>query len=265
MVLLDASRLTALFIASAALGPVAASAAHFDSCTTSTGVNATLVVPADAALLIDGIPIGPGDELAVYTSDGICAGAGIWNGENLAITVWGDDVVTAEKDGLYSGEAISFRLWDSANSVEVGGIHSSVQPAYAADQPYYTSDGVFRENGIYVLDGINFTRSAADHDSWKSVDVERQNPGDVPLSLAPNYPNPFNPSTTISYTLGQESNVRLSVLNVLGQTVRVLVDGRQSPGTHAIDLDMAGMPSGLYLYRIESELHAVTRTMLLSK
>ena len=104
---LNALRLTALCMASAMLGPVTANAAYFEGCTNNTGINATLVVPANADLHVDGTPVGSGDELGVFTTDGICVGAGIWNGDNLAITVWGDDVVTSEKDGLYAGEHIN--------------------------------------------------------------------------------------------------------------------------------------------------------------
>jgi len=85
-----------------------------------------------------------------------------------------------------------------------------------------------------------------------------------------NYPNPFNPQTTISYFLPQSSPVRLEVFNLLGQPVRILVDGEQSAGSHSVSwdgTDNQGNPltSGIYFYRLQSRGHAEVNKMLLLK
>ena len=85
------------------------------------------------------------------------------------------------------------------------------------------------------------------------------------MSLDQNYPNPFNPATTIGYRLSTVSPVRLSVYDVLGREVALLVDAVQSPGRHLAQFDAHGLASGVYVYRLTSGLIAGSRTMFLLK
>jgi carboxypeptidase T len=71
-------------------------------------------------------------------------------------------------------------------------------------------------------------------------------------SLGQNYPNPFNPVTKINYTIASDEFVKISVYNVLGELVSVLVNTKQEAGTHAIEFDGTNLASGLYLYKIEA-------------
>jgi ligand-binding sensor domain-containing protein len=69
-------------------------------------------------------------------------------------------------------------------------------------------------------------------------------------ALAQNYPNPFNPGTIIKYELFTPAIVRLSVYDVLGREVSVLVNERKDPGSHEIAFDAGGLSSGVYFYRM---------------
>lgn len=68
-----------------------------------------------------------------------------------------------------------------------------------------------------------------------------------------NHPNPFNPTTTISYSLPQDMQVRLTVFNLLGQQVATLVDSRQKAGVQNVTWDASRLASGTYLYRIVAQ------------
>lgn len=85
------------------------------------------------------------------------------------------------------------------------------------------------------------------------------------FSLSQNYPNPFNPSTAIAFALPKESNVKLSVYNMLGEEVAVLVNGVMSAGNHSVDFSATNLNSGMYVYRIEAGEFSSVRKMTLLK
>jgi hypothetical protein len=72
------------------------------------------------------------------------------------------------------------------------------------------------------------------------------------FSVSQNFPNPFNPTTVISYQLPVTSTVRLDIYDVLGRKVASLADGIKSPGKHQITWNASGVSSGVYIYRIEA-------------
>ena len=90
---------------------------------------------------------------------------------------------------------------------------------------------------------------------------ESNNPQE--FKLRPNYPNPFNPSTTIEYTLPKDDIVTMKIYNLLGKEIRTLVNERQSAGAHSIVFEAGELPSGLYLYSIQTGDFVETRKMLL--
>jgi hypothetical protein len=86
-----------------------------------------------------------------------------------------------------------------------------------------------------------------------------------PFTLAGTYPNPFNSSTVIEYTLNRAEAVDLTVFNLAGQRVAVLERGVESPGRHSIAWDARNMPSGVYFARIQAGGATETRRMVLVK
>ncbi|MFT4604140.1 MAG: hypothetical protein ACI9W4_000868 [Rhodothermales bacterium] len=83
------------------------------------------------------------------------------------------------------------------------------------------------------------------------------------FALGPNYPNPFNPVTTIRFALPEAANVRLEVYDTLGRRVAELVNGAEDAGWKEVPWDAENLPSGLYIYRIVTGNTTATRTMML--
>ncbi|MFH1567668.1 MAG: FlgD immunoglobulin-like domain containing protein, partial [Gemmatimonadota bacterium] len=129
---------------------------------------------------------------------------------------------------------------------------------------------------VLVLGGTAHleARDRAGNVAEVSLDLDAAARG-LPLEpvLGANYPNPFNPETTIPFAVPAapgSAALRLVIYNLAGQTVRVLADGIPTPGRHAVvwdGRDEAGnrVGSGVYLYRLESRSGALTRQMLLLK
>jgi len=84
-------------------------------------------------------------------------------------------------------------------------------------------------------------------------------------TLSQNFPNPFNPSTTIRFTLPEKTFVSLKVFNILGEEIAVLVNNNLAEGVYNINFDASHLPSGIYLYRIEVNNFSQVNKMLLVK
>ncbi len=92
------------------------------------------------------------------------------------------------------------------------------------------------------------------------------NNGNIPqvYSLSQNFPNPFNPTTNIKFSLPQQSFVKLVVYDILGNEVATLINGNMEAGNHEIDFNATSLASGIYLYKIEAgEFTAVKKMMLI--
>ncbi|MEM8488461.1 MAG: T9SS type A sorting domain-containing protein, partial [Bacteroidota bacterium] len=85
------------------------------------------------------------------------------------------------------------------------------------------------------------------------------------FELEGNYPNPFNPQTSIRFAMPEAAHVSVSVYDALGRQVATLMDGVQEAGYHEVNFDAASLPSGTYLYRLVTPAGEFTKTMLLLK
>ncbi len=85
------------------------------------------------------------------------------------------------------------------------------------------------------------------------------------FTLNQNYPNPFNPTTVLSYTLKTDGRVKLTVFNLVGQSVQVIVDEYQTAGYHEYSFDASDLPSGIYLYKLQVGDYSSVKRMTLVK
>lgn len=85
------------------------------------------------------------------------------------------------------------------------------------------------------------------------------------FALEQNYPNPFNPVTTIPFRVNRTDQVRLTIYNVLGQEVAVLIDQIMQPGHYEVRLDATNLASGIYVYQLQSGGDVQRKRMMLLK
>jgi hypothetical protein len=82
-------------------------------------------------------------------------------------------------------------------------------------------------------------------------------------SLKQNFPNPFNPTTKIEYSIPTDNNVEIKVFNVLGVEVATLLNELRQAGTHSIEFNSDALPSGIYFYKINSGRYSEVKKMIL--
>lgn len=85
------------------------------------------------------------------------------------------------------------------------------------------------------------------------------------FELKNNYPNPFNPLTKIQFSIAKSTNTKISVFDILGKEVKVLLNTKLEPESYEISFDGSNFTSGVYFYRIETEFYTNTKRMILVK
>ena len=97
------------------------------------------------------------------------------------------------------------------------------------------------------------------------VSVKQQDEIPNKFNLFPNYPNPFNPSTTIEYNIDKPSEVRLIIYDVLGRELKYIVNEFKNTGYYKVVFNGKDLPSGIYYYRLVTENNYQTKPMILLK
>lgn len=124
------------------------------------------------------------------------------------------------------------------------------------------------KSGTYVLAG--FSNMGPSNNVWRTsynyVDVKKI-ASEVPskYELGQNFPNPFNPSTTIRYQIPKQEVITLKIYDITGKEIETLVNELQSPGTYEVNWNASKYSSGTYFYRIEAGDYSETKSMLLVK
>lgn len=128
---------------------------------------------------------------------------------------------------------------------------------------YLYVGGEFREVG--GAPASHLTRYHMPAAVLTSVEQDLETMLPVRMELHANYPNPFNPSTQIRFTLNASEHTRLTIYDVMGREITVLVNGTMPAGTHAVAFDASQLSSGVYLYQLQSAGEVLTRKMILLK
>ena len=176
-----------------------------------------------------------GDSLAIYTI--------LYSGGTAIGT--GDTIITS-----------SYSNWTNFDA-KISYISSSI-PDSAWIWIYVSPIIGSHANTVFYLDDLSYSGSA--------TSVKEQTPGvPVEYKLYPNYPNPFNPSTRITFDNPKSGITRLDIYNSLGQKISTLYNGKLSAGEHTFNWNAVDYPSGIYIYRISSGNFNAVRKMILLK
>ena len=163
--------------------------------------------------------------------------------------------MTCDSNGLYRFQPDSSGDWMlrtlcghtltfQKNVGEVGNSYSETQPVI---------------NGwTYVTIGHSLRSSVV-----TSVAPQAPHARPEAILLYQNYPNPFNPATTINFRIAQSGRASLKVYDLLGREVATLINEELTRGDHEKTFDAEGLPSGMYLYRLQSQGLAETKKLLL--
>ncbi|MBZ0178161.1 MAG: T9SS type A sorting domain-containing protein [Melioribacteraceae bacterium] len=113
---------------------------------------------------------------------------------------------------------------------------------------------LFGETGLFTIDPATDVKDPSQDEAIPSE-----------YKLYTNYPNPFNPSTRIKYSIPEEAFVTIKVFDILGAEVATLVNETRSPGNYELNFDASNLRSGVYLYRIQAGNYTESRKMLFIK
>ena len=138
----------------------------------------------------------------------------------------------------------------------VPGFGTSTEPRnYSySDQPVNTGTYYYRLKQV-DYDGSS-TYSNAVEVQWRILNS---------YLLEQNYPNPFNPTTTIGFGLQNKSDVKITILNAIGEEVAVLLNEEKEPGYHQVEFNASNLPSGVYFYQLVAGDFIQTKKMIILK
>ncbi|OGU59403.1 MAG: hypothetical protein A2V66_16185 [Ignavibacteria bacterium RBG_13_36_8] len=132
-------------------------------------------------------------------------------------------------------------------------------------RPYYTTESSEGDPNYQALVYGECDANIANNDSETAkTELAAEEATIKEISLG-NFPNPFNPTTNISYSLANDGFVSLKVFDVLGKEVASLVNEVKSAGQYSVSFNGTDLPSGVYIYTLQTNGHVITRKMLLMK
>jgi len=112
---------------------------------------------------------------------------------------------------------------------------------------------------------VDFYLATLDKWTWEESAVDNDVVVVDKFSLKQNFPNPFNPVTTIQYSIAKDADVKLTVYDMLGKEVQTLVNSRVTSGNYQVQFDASNLATGVYIYRLETEGQTLSKKMMFLK
>jgi hypothetical protein len=189
-----------------------------------------------------GLYLQPGDMIGAFYNDGMeikCAGAGMWNGENMMITIFGNNPVTPEKDGFDPGESIQWKAY-----IDQGTVEADLVATYSEEMPQH--DGTFAMLGLSMLESIQSTTVSVNEISEESQLFA--------------YPNPNNGEFSINLQTDNTDPVQVKIFNSMGALV---YQNSMDFGSTQLNINIQELPSGVYqLVATQNQSRMVEQIMI---
>ena len=142
-------------------------------------------------------------------------------------------------------------------------LYMDLNKAYLNDFLDYMSN---RKNIWYVnLGHLYLYHFLQGEDSLENMNPNNMNSALLGFQLYQNYPNPYNPVTTISYSITSPGYITLKVYDILGRKIKTLADGFRSKGIYKSTFNSSGIPSGVYIYQLKLGGFVISKKMILMK
>lgn len=183
-------------------------------------------------LLFRGNVLEAGDRIEALSPEGRLVGRGLVGEDRQAgVAVWGDDTATPDREGLRSGERPTIML-----------------------------------NGVPVTEQAQVTGGSIEFGSGDFGVLDLAGAGSpLRFDLTTVYPNPFNESVRINYMLASAGPTRLALYDLTGREVALMANEPQSAGVHSLSYQARGLPTGLYILRLESGAESRSLKVMLLK
>jgi hypothetical protein len=192
---------------------------------------------------LNGLSSHSGDEIGVFTSDDRLIGASVVTDNELTgLSAWRDDPFSGAKDGYTDGETFYFRYWSKQSNKVFEGDSINIFESFSGNNCIEQLPDFITHDLNVITDGENLPFS---------------------FELKPNYPNPFNSTTTITYGLSAPCLTRLVLYDLSGREVITLFEGYKQAGFHSANLNAGDLSSGLYFVRLDAGGFSQTRKLVL--
>ncbi|MCP4123964.1 MAG: T9SS type A sorting domain-containing protein [Bacteroidetes bacterium] len=199
-------------------------AAHY-AISHQTIENATVVIPSGSVKALQ-----EGDEIGIFNSVGKIAGSGVYEGNHLALTVWGVDDPEPARNTMQSGEHMMLKLW-----------RPSLQREFDMTVTYTSGASEYKNDGLSIVGHGSVT--------------ELENEATPPYTSAALYlyPNPADNAIHMEVVLPEASEIEISLYDLMGRAAAApeLYDLKE--GTSVLNMDISNLPSGRYFYRVRSK------------
>lgn len=200
----------------------------------NTGNNATLLLS---------INVSNGNEVGVYNANNELIGSGAVNDGVAAVTIWGDNNITANTDGAKDNELLSVKLYNPNSSTlnEISLLNiQEITNSLEQDVLYYNS------NAIYL------------------AKATAQNEAAISMSII-NIPNPVSSLTKFEFSLVNDDNAEIIIYNIRGEEIARLANGFYNAGTYSVSFDASNLISGAYNVVLRSGTQTASTIMMINK